>query len=112
MQRIPTPSETLQSLKPNNETSVHTGEKTLSLNLTNLDTRNMVLDKLTAKRCATIAKFEGISPKTLELLTDFAYQAWLDARVAPTPPKPRPAGRTLWRRDRRSFDNRKRQSST
>jgi hypothetical protein len=45
----------------------------------------MVLDKRTEKRCATVAKHEGIPPKkALELLTDYAYQAWLDARVART----------------------------
>ncbi len=49
----------------------------------------MMLTKDVAKRCATVAKFEGIAPrKALELLTDYAYQAWLDSRVARMPPKP------------------------
>jgi hypothetical protein len=49
----------------------------------------MMLTKDVAKRCATVAKFEGIAPKkALELLTDYAYAAWLDARVARMPAKP------------------------
>jgi hypothetical protein len=49
----------------------------------------MELPKNAAKRCATVAKFEGISPsKALEALTDYAYQAWLDSRVARMPAKP------------------------
>jgi hypothetical protein len=46
----------------------------------------MTLPKNTARLCATVAKHEGIPPKkALELLTDYAYQAWLDARVARMP---------------------------
>jgi hypothetical protein len=49
----------------------------------------MTLPKETAKRCATIAKHEGVTPRqALEALTDFAYQAWLDARVCRAVPKP------------------------
>jgi len=49
----------------------------------------MALNKTVAKQCATIAKFEGISPsKALEALVAFAYEAWLDSRVARMPPKP------------------------
>jgi hypothetical protein len=49
----------------------------------------MTLNKRVAKQCATVAKFYGIAPKkALELLTDFAYQAWLDARVTRMPAKP------------------------
>jgi hypothetical protein len=48
----------------------------------------MTLTKDTAKRCATIAKHEGITNKqALEALIDYAYQAWLDARVARMPLK-------------------------
>jgi hypothetical protein len=49
----------------------------------------MMLTKDVAKRCATVAKFEGIAPKkALEALTDYAYQAWLDSRVCRAVPKP------------------------
>jgi hypothetical protein len=49
----------------------------------------MTLTKDVAKRCATVAKFEGIAPKkALELLTDYAFQSWLDARVCRAVPKP------------------------
>lgn len=49
----------------------------------------MMLTKDVAKRCADVAKFEGIAPrKALELLTDYAFQAWLDARVCRVAPKP------------------------
>ena len=49
----------------------------------------MTIPKNAAKRCATVAKFEGISPsKALEALTFYAYQAWLEARVARMPAKP------------------------
>jgi hypothetical protein len=49
----------------------------------------MLLTKDVAKRCADVAKFEGIAPrKALELLTDYAYAAWLDARVCRAVPKP------------------------
>jgi hypothetical protein len=49
----------------------------------------MTLTKDVAKRCATVAKFEGIAPKkALEALTDYAYQAWLDSRVCRMPAKP------------------------
>jgi hypothetical protein len=49
----------------------------------------MVLPKNAAKRCATLAKFEGISPtQALEALVAFAYDAWLDSRVARAAPTP------------------------
>jgi hypothetical protein len=49
----------------------------------------MMLTKDVAKRCATVAKFEGIAPKkALELLTQYAFDAWLDSRVARMPAKP------------------------
>jgi hypothetical protein len=43
-----------------------------------------------AKRCsAIVAKYEGISPtQALDLLADYAFQAWLDARVCRAVPKP------------------------
>ena len=43
----------------------------------------MALDKRVEKLCATVAKFEGIAPKkALVLMTEYAYDAWLDSRVA------------------------------
>ena len=49
----------------------------------------MMLTKDVAKRCSIVVKFEGIPPKkALELLTDYAYQAWLDSRVARMRAKP------------------------
>jgi hypothetical protein len=48
----------------------------------------MALPKNAAKHCSTIAKYEGITPtQALEALVAYAYQAWLDARVARLPMK-------------------------
>ena len=49
----------------------------------------MVLDKRSAKRCATVAKLEGTTPKqVMEALIAYGFDAWLDSRVARMPPTP------------------------